>query len=381
MKSENQTPASPKLTALKSIIAAWLIAIFALYTVFPSTLYACVTIALFLICAYKINTKRMGFVTVAVFTAITFFALGASPAMLAYLLGIISSSVIGGIMLTENKSRIVFTVFMGIAYTAVALIKSPVEALSLLVSVPMAVTLALCAKFKAPRVASICAVSGVFLATMILPIAIEFYIQYGSEATAQFKLFIDEFRTFQTDTLTALVEEISADSDVKMNELFDSQNIAALVDTLISLLPAIFIIFSNAVAFSAHTLMLNAREKLGESLQVDETLFLLSKVSAWLYIISFFVMLFNASRSEFAQTLSLATQNINLILIPSFLLVGIGSIAKLIHTHDKRKRTMHTVISVLALLYCGTFLIYPIAALGVITTFNLNKPPRGTQNS
>ena len=78
MKDENQTPSQVKLTALKALIAGWLTAIFMLYTVFESTVYAWAVIALFLICAYKINNKKSGFILTAIFIAIAFFLLGAS---------------------------------------------------------------------------------------------------------------------------------------------------------------------------------------------------------------------------------------------------------------------------------------------------------------
>ena len=116
MKNENQTPTPSKLNATKALIAGWLTAIFMLYVVFPSAVYAWATIALFLLCAYKINTKRAGFILTASLTAIVFFALGTSAETLAYVLSIIASAVIGGIMFTEIKSGIIFIIFTYILY-------------------------------------------------------------------------------------------------------------------------------------------------------------------------------------------------------------------------------------------------------------------------
>ena len=164
----------------------------------------------------------------------------------------------------------------------------------------------------------------VFLSTLVLPVAITFYLQHGSEAAAQFKALLEEFRTVWTDTMVSVSEEVFANSNDNLSEIFNKETVSALVDTTINLLPAILIILSNVVAFSVHTLSLHARERIGEIPQDSEKKFLLSKVSAWLYIISFIAVFFGASDSVTANILALALQNINLILTPSFLFAGIA---------------------------------------------------------
>lgn len=381
MKNENQTPTPSKLNTTKALIAGWLTAIFMLYVVFPSAVYAWATIALFLLCAYKINTKRAGFILTASLTAIVFFALGTSAETLAYVLSIIASAVIGGIMFTEIKSGIIFIIFTCAAYAVAALLNSPTEALTVLTGLPMSAALAICAKLRASRVTSICAVSAVFLSTLVLPVAITFYLQHGSEAAAQFKALLEEFRTVWTDTMVSVSEEVFANSNDNLSEIFNKETVSALVDTTINLLPAILIILSNVVAFSVHTLSLHARERIGEIPQDNEKKFLLSKVSAWLYIISFIAVFFGASDSVTANILALALQNINLILTPSFLFAGISSISVVMHAPEGRTGTVYTLLAILALLYCGTFLIYPIVAFGVIKTLNSYKKPPKTSNS
>lgn len=376
MKFENQTPTPTKLTALKSIVAGWITAIFMLYTVFPSTVYAWATIAVFLLCAFKISSKKSGFVVITALTAVAFFAFGASAEVLAYVLSIIATAVLGGIMLSEKKSCVVFIVFAGIVFTAVALLKTPLEALTSLVGLPMAVSLAVSAKVKASRVASICAASGMFLATLILPVAISFYGRYGAESAEQFKLLLEEFRVAWTDAMVSVSEEMFTNGNENLLEVFNKETVSALVDTTINLLPAILIILSNAVALSAQTLSLYVREFLLEFPQESEKKFMLSKVSAWLYIISFIVMLVVVSDSDTARVITLATQNINVILTPSFLLAGIASLSSAFHMPEGRRRTGYTVMIILAFLYCGTFLIYPIVALGVIRTLKSNKKPQ-----
>ena len=381
MKSENQTPTPSKLTAITALIAGWLTAIFMLYVVFPSTVYAWATIALFLLCAYKISTKKSGFILTAVLTAIAFFALGTSAETLAHVLSIVASAVIGGAMLTEIKSGIIFIFFTGAIYTAAALLSSPTGALTVLTGLPMAISLAVCARLKASRVTSVCAVSAVFLSTWILPTAITFYLQYGNEAAEQFKLLLAEFRTVQTDTMVSLMSELFADSEGELSGMIDKETVATLVDTVINLFPAILIVLSNIVAFSAHTLSLHARERLGKLYGDNEKCFALSKVSAWLYIISFSAVLFGISGSETARIFTLAMQNINVILTPSFLFAGISSISVVMHAPEGKLGTVHTLIAILALLYCGTFLIYPIVAFGVIRTLNSGKKPPEIPNS
>lgn len=209
--------------------------------------------------------------------------------------------------------------------------------------------------------------SGILIATLLVPFAITMRIQYGDEALNTFRTFIDEFKTTFTEAIVSLVQETFADNS-SIAESLDKQTVSVLVDTVMSLVPAILIIFSNIIAFSAHTLSMIVRETLGTSLTEAESSLSLSKTSALLYIVSFFVSLFGSSASGTARVLTVAMQNVNLILTLSFFVIGITAAATLIRSDERRKGVMNKIILILAVLYCGTFLIYPIAAFGVIKT-------------
>lgn len=146
MKNENQLSAAIGSPAVKALISGLTALIFMLYTIFNSTIYAVITILLFLFYAYKISDKKINFVLISVFTAIAFFTLGTSTEALAYFISIISATVIGGIMLSNKKSGLCFIAFAVAAYAFAAFLRSPSEALTVLVALPPAIVLAISAK-------------------------------------------------------------------------------------------------------------------------------------------------------------------------------------------------------------------------------------------
>lgn len=366
MNNETRTNIPVKLTLLKALVAGWLAAMFMIYTVLPSTVFACVVAAVFLFCAYKANKR--GFALTAVVTALTFLVLGASVTALAYVLSLISAALVGGIMLCGKKSAVLYLVFGSAAYAVAAILKSPTEALPVLTSVPLAIALAVCIKTRARRVSAVCVISAVFAIILIAPYAVSFYLQHGSESLEQFKLLLDEVRVLLTDSVVKAYEEIPEDAKKQVADIFTPDVIASSIDAVFPLIPAIFIIVCNTFAFSLHTLSIWIRASLGDSLKEEEKIFSMSKTSAWLYIISFIAMLFSLSDSDFAQIIMLSMQGLNMILTPSFLWLGLSSVSVSFRTADGKKSIFHTVIAILAFLYCGTFLIYPLVIFGVVKT-------------
>ena len=381
MKSEIKIPTPPLLQSIKALIAGLISVIFMLYTVFESAIYACLVIALFLICVYKITPKGRGFAVSAGITAVAFFLLGASFETLAFVLSIISIAVIGALMLSSSKSGIIFAAFTTGAYIVSALLSSPADALSSLVGIPSAIALAICAKLKLPRISAVCTLSAVFIVTLVSPLLLWIYLTYGSDSAEQVKLFFDSIRTTQAEAISTAISSVFADSNPDLAAKFDKQTVTDLIDTAISLLPAVIIIISNIIAISIHTLSLRARQALGGDVSEEEKKFSLSKVSAWLYIISFISLFIGGAESNSARATLLTLQNINLILTPSFFLVGIKSISLVIGPAGAKNNIFNTVMLILTIMYCGTLLIYPIVALGVIRTINSGKTPNKPQNS
>ena len=377
MNNENQTPIRDKTPHIETVIACLALGLFMTYSIFPSTVYAYGVIAAFLALAYRINKK--GFTVTAVLTVLSFVLFTAVT--LASLLAIISVAVIGGIMLTKPKARIVFIAIAAVVYAVAAVVTSPVEGLGVLTALPMAIALAVCIKVKPTRTTSVCAISGAFVATLVLPFAISFYITHGGEWLEQLKITVDELRTvLAEETYTAFTEAFSNTtlSEFNLSDTITPEIATSAVNLVFDLLPAIIIIISNLVAYVVHAFSLIARRHLGDLPKLHEILFSMSKVSAWVFIISFVGMLVSFSDAEPARVASMALQNINLILTPSFLLVGLTSFSISIRTENNKKKILHTVLAVLAFLYCGTFLIYPLVAFGV---FNTLAPARNKQNT
>ena len=379
MNNENQVPEKGRTSHIEAVIAYLAVGLFMIYSIFPSAIYAYGVIAAFLALSYRVN--KAGFTITAVLTALCFVVF--SAVTLASLLSTISVAVIGGIMLTRPKARIIFIALAAAVYAVAAYVTSPVEGLGVLTALPMAIALAICIKVKPARTTSVCAISAAFVATIVLPFAISFYLTHGGGWLEQLKITADELRSVLADeTYKAFTEAFSntALSDIKLSDTITPDITKSAVNLVFDLLPAIIIIVSNLVAYVVHAFSLIARRHLGDTPQIHEILFSMSKVSAWVFIISFVAMLVSFSDAELARIASLALQNINLILTPSFLLVGLTSFSISIRTENSKKKLLHTILAVLAFLYCGTFLIYPLVAFGVFNTLAPARNKRNTPN-
>lgn len=266
------------------------------------------------------------------------------------------------------------SVLMGIVAYGVSLIfaKDLIASAYVFLWIPCALLLAILLARGANRVTAICAVSAMLVAVSAVPLLIQLYSEYGELSAATFTAFFSDLRAeylqAYLDSLFLLPEKMQA---TMTEELFHT-----VFDTIISLLPAILVITTNSIAFFAHMLSLTVCRKTGyaKRFPLKAHLFIMSKVSAILFIITLLLPILGLGNSDNAQVITVAAENINLMLMPAFLLVGgFGVIA-----FFQRQRGCLNIWVLLALafllLYAGGFVLYALALFGAFHT--LRTPSR-----
>ena len=383
MNNENNTPSTPNMTTLRAVICGVLAAVFMVYNAIPSNIFAVAVIGIFIICAFIIKKNGASFALTLLITAFCF--LFTSISGLAMVLGIASAAAIGSLMLRSKKNAAIYLCFAVLAYAVSAIITTPMTACSTLICLPAAAIIALCHNKKANRVSAVCTVSATFIITLLAPPAVIFLIKHGTEAPELLKTLGVEFFTSQRLLLASQFNEIFSEVYSELSSEISPDIIKsfsdALAEVMIQILPALLIICSNIAAFVTHSISLALRRFYREPLEEKETQFVLSKVSAWIFIISLALSLLSFSDSQTAHIVSASMMNINVILSISFFFVGFRSALAMINTFSRRKKVLHIILAVLALMYCGTFFTYPLIFIGVINTLKYQENKRTPPNS
>jgi hypothetical protein len=375
MTNDNTNQSKNKLA--QTLISGIIVACFMAYLAIPSVVLGGVNIALFILCAYKICKKSANFTLILAVTALMFIMMPISS--LARLISLIVSASAGGAMLYEGKtSRTVFIAFSVAVYAlATAVTKSPIGSLAVFSAFLPAVALAVSSHKKATRVSAICATSAAFLIMSLIPIVLLAYSEFGTDI----KGFIDSARADFTSGLSDMLNQTFNSLGQDYADIAVTAKIEPVAELVFVLMPAMYIISANVMAFSSSYLHVIIRQSLGKSPNRQEVVFLLSSVSAWVYVISFLCIILSLGDSDAMYVFLVSMGNINLILTPSFALVGILSFMVSTRVNGGKPNIFKIVIIVLSFIYCGAVLLYPLAAMGVITTLRVNKRLRGTRNS
>ena len=257
-------------------------------------------------------------------------------------------------------------------YVAALLItQNAVQALAALLLIPCALLLAMLIARGGRRVPSVCAVSVSILVMTAIPLAITIYRQYGAISASVLNTVIDGIRAQALEAflvgLSSLPEELQA---IMTEEAFHRA-----FNAIVVLSPAIAVILSNVLAFSAHLLTVTVCRKTeyAKKLSLASQLFMMSKVSAVIFIIALLLPILGLGTSNDAQVITVTAENINLMLLPAFLLVGGLSVVALFRS-QRGCLNIWVILAIAALLlYASSFVIYPLALFGAIRTL---KTPR-----
>lgn len=374
-QNQNQT-AALGITPAKTLVLCIFAAVFTIYLAYPVFALACAVITLFLAGVYLTNKKAL-LLTIAV-VILTFVLTMASVSLTATLLALVGAAALGSTLLSKKQSAIAFIVSLCLIYGVAAVLQSPIEALSALMPVPMAITLAVCSKKKLPAVTAICATSAVLVMTLILPVSVSLILEYGKQTIAEVTKLIDSVKTAVVDAVVESYGQLTDEAKAALPFEITTSSIKELTDVFFPLIPAFLIITTNIIAFCTHAVTIWIKNRVGAQISNGERIFAMSKLSAWVYIISFVTMLFSFSDSNLAQTVMMAMMTLNIILMPSFAFVGFISVVEAFRMSGGKIKPIHVILAVLGFMYCGAFIIYPLTVFGVMRTIKTPELPKDT---
>ena len=375
--NQNQSQTALGLTAKSSALLCILAVVFMIYLVCPVFVFAC-TVALAFFAGVYVTNKKAMLLTLAV-VVLAFLITGASVTFTATLLALVGAAALGSVLLTKKQSATAFIVSACAAYAALAVIKSPTEALYILTPLPMAIALAVCSRKKLPAVASICAASAALVLTLVLPIAIGLFLEYGKQTAEEVTKLMDSVKASVVDAIVEAYGQLTDEAKAALPIEIKASDAREAVDTFFPLIPSFFIIVANLISFCTHAVTIWIKNRVGVEISNTERIFAMSKLSAWVYIISFVTMLFSFSSSSLAQTVMMAMMSLNLILMPSFAFVGFISVVEAFRMSGGKIKPIHVILAVLGFMYCGAFIIYPLTVLGVMRTLKTPES-KGTPN-
>ncbi len=239
-----------------------------------------------------------------------------------------------------------------------------------------AVALAVLLSKKVSRVSAILGTSILFLIAIAVPFLISLYQDYGALSADTFSKFLSDLRDVALGAYLEGIEILNEEMRAAMTkELFHS-----VFDAILSLAPAFLVIAACVVGFFAHMLALSICRRSGyaRTFPLQAQVFYMSKVSAIVFIVALVLPILGLGKSDTAHVISVTAENINLMLMPAFLLVGgFGLLALL-----RKFRGCLNIWVFMALIFfipsIFAIAIYPLAIFGAIIT--LRTPSLNTTN-
>lgn len=210
-----------------------------------------------------------------------------------------------------------------LAYSiATVLTKNWFGSLVALAFVPSAIALATSFKSGATRLGAICKSSGAFAITAALAIIFAMLYFRGEIRLDILKGYADSFTQSIADVFASTeMELINGETEA----LFSEEDAYMLARRIVTLFPAIAVVFLNSISFFAQRLQFRLlRATLGEDVLGSRAIaFIVSPVAGAVYVISFLVATLTNS-SPLDRIVNTVCQNLFVILSPA--LIGMGII-------------------------------------------------------
>lgn len=348
----------------------------------PGEITALVATLLSLMVSFFFLRSRAVFITVGVAALAGFFYTGslisvASVVATVFLIGL------GAVVMLHIRPPLL--ILMGAAAFGVTLLITgdPMASSAVLRLIPCALVLSVLLARGTRRTTCIWAVSALFLIIWLAPMLWQIHGEYGDLSEAVFTRFFDDLRAEYIrvclEAAEMLTEELIATGQIKAEylSLLSEETFHTVLDTVLCLLPAILAIIASLVGFAAQALSLTFCRATGYALKLPPRtqLFAMTKISAVVFLIALLLPILGLGKSNDAQVISLAAENINLMLMPAFLWVGGVSVVSFFR-HQRGCLNVWVLLTLaFFLIYVGALLIYPLAIFGAFVTLRARKDP------
>lgn len=276
-------------------------------------------------------------VTVVLITAVVAVMLGGSFAVGAVFLSLTVGTAVGAYLMTVLRGPYLTVLLPAAAVgISVALGVELRVALLALVFVPASLLLSFATLKGRDRTEAICYTAAGLLLSLVAILLVLIYLSYGNLGRNAIIGYFDTLRNGAIGTLASFRNELlsgmsGAVQDAATKEAYDrfamllsDEMIGDVVSMVINILPAMAVIVCSVIAYEAQG-MLNAvyyNTGLRQVVTPASRYFTMSVVSAVIYAVTFILTLLIPSSSM----ASAVVQNISLILLPGFCVLGVQGI-------------------------------------------------------
>ena len=293
----------------------------------------------------------------------------------ALMLSVIVGVACGAYLITATKSPWRLLVLPAIAWTVVFVItRDAVISCLALATLPAILALSVSTLTDQRRTASVCYTLFGLLLSVLVIFGVYLITVYGSadrdviveHFANQRKWIVDTFMEWKAETLALMAEQGLQENPLYQmtektmtRELFDG-----LVAAVYNILPALVTICCSVAAFEAQSMLCGAYFSTGmkKMLTPSSIAFTMSLVSAILYLVGFFITLFIPGEGM----LFAAVENLYLMLLPGFWLVGYSAMSYRIRSAKGKSKLFYIVLIVLiiscnpALLLVALIMLLPL---------------------
>ena len=354
-----------------------------------------------LICAlalpFSLNATVAPLLAALLFACVVFFARTRAPVTLTLIPALLISLLLGisgavmflaALVGTAVTAYLITVLKRGCLTTAIPLVAFAVAlavtrdwrvSLLALAFLPAAILLAVATLLGKKRTTAICFAIGGFLISLLTIILIALYLTQGkidrAAVTASVdslrELFIGEMQKMRDllmqETSKAVVDAQTQATYDQLMQDFSGDEVyklsVQLFDTVLGIIPALAAILCAVLAFEAQSLLNTIYGNFGfsEVLTIEATEFTMSGVSAVLYAASFFLTLFVSESAMVGAVL----QNVALILLPGFCVIGVQDIARLLsRMRGNSKFFFVLMVGAMLCFGAGGGLLYALAMWG-----------------
>lgn len=365
-RAQNHAPMTKGGLIFMTLVASYLL----FFSATGNEATAFLATALIIVFSAAVLRSRLLSLIVGIPAALSFLSTS-SFIPVASIAAIIFLVALGAVALLRVNKIFVVGCFL-IAFVASALITGDtITSAAMLPFALCALLLAVALAKGMRRASAICLVAAGLLVGYALIAVVGIYRFGGQISTEMLSALVDEAYTIMLEAFresTALLEE-------EMRAMMTVEVFNAAFDSMLCTLPAGCIIVISVMAFLAHALsfMLSVATGYAEKIPEASRPFVLSPVTAILYVVSFLLMIFAPYMGDSSGLLLLTAQNMTLILMPALLLVGALGIYGFL-AQNKGCLNIWVILGIILLVvYTRGILLYPISFIGVYLTFRVNK--------
>lgn len=287
-----------------------------------------------------------------------------SAELSALLLSIIVGTACTALLLTAVKD-VRWVILLPVAAWAIAFFITRDAALSALVFVTLPAGLLLTYAIKASqrRTAAICCALGGFLITVLALLVVYFLATYG---TVDRDVIVSHFETqrvwlvdIMERELKTAIEALGAQGSdaAAIQGYFTRDLLTLMVSTIYNVLPGLVIMACAILAYVTHSFLCGSYFRLGMKTMLTPAAltFTMSPVSAVIYVVAFFITVFVPVTNLFGAVV----QNVLLMLMPGFLLMGFTALRMQYRT---ARRKLGFFLLILAILFLSSTMILHLLA-------------------